>query len=502
MGNLGARLKLVEENELNKYFNDVEEMVKYFKYFYKLNPRLFILISDVIFLNMSFLFGGIFGYLVNVYGIDRQYRPIFSGDEIINRAIYYAIVICVAIFWMARKGRYSEFFGGWRNLEFSTQAIILALILDTVIQYSTKQNFSRLWLFGGWTAALFFLPISYSVVRRIMLKRTQWARPVVLLGSIKMMKAAEAALNTDDFGEYKVSGRVALEHENWDLGSNPTLQTMLREARAANAYVVIAPRAHGLKGALSFCRNLERSRLKFLVVPDLGEEMRRGLFKEMQFMGGVPVISGLGQLANPVNRLVKSVFDFIVCILAIFIFLPLMIIVAVLVSVDGGPIFYGHSRIGKGGKQFKCLKFRSMKVDADAQLKKILETDLVARSEWERDFKLRCDPRITKIGRLLRKMSLDEFPQLINVIRGEMSLVGPRPVVERELEEYYGSESILYTSVKPGITGLWQVSGRNDSGYDRRVDLDCLYSRTWSLPLDVRILLKTIPVVLTRKGAY
>lgn len=202
-----------------------------------------------------------------------------------------------------------------------------------------------------------------------------------------------------------------------------------------------------------------------------------------------------------IEPLLKDVMDRAGAFVALVLFSPLFLILAWKIRQDGGPVFYGHTRIGKNGKQFKCWKFRTMVMNSQEILKELLEKDPAAREEFERTFKLKNDPRITEVGHFLRKSSLDEIPQLFNVLRGEMSLVGPRPVVEAE-RSYYADKIHCYTSVKPGITGLWQVSGRSDTSYDERVHLDCAYVRDWSLLTDIIIIFKTIQVVLTRKGAY
>ena len=179
-----------------------------------------------------------------------------------------------------------------------------------------------------------------------------------------------------------------------------------------------------------------------------------------------------------------------------------MMIVALLVMMqDGGPIFYAQTRIGYNGRVFKCMKFRSMLVDSDARLRKLLAESPEAQAEWDRDHKLRDDPRITALGSFLRRSSLDELPQLFNVLAGEMSLVGPRPIVAAEVKRY-GRRFGNYCSVRPGITGLWQVSGRNDVSYRRRVAIDTYYAQQQSLMLNLRIMLLTIPCVLLRKGSY
>jgi len=181
-----------------------------------------------------------------------------------------------------------------------------------------------------------------------------------------------------------------------------------------------------------------------------------------------------------------------------------MILIAVAIKLtDGGSIFFKHERIGFRGRKFKVLKFRSMYPDADKRLKEILEKDPKAKEEWEKTFKLKNDPRVTPIGKFLRKTSLDELPQFFNVLKGDMSIVGPRPVVEEELKKYYREKAEIYKSVKPGITGYWQVEGRSDvEDYEERVRMDEWYVKNQSFWLDIKIILKTIKVMLTGKGAY
>jgi Undecaprenyl-phosphate galactose phosphotransferase WbaP len=197
----------------------------------------------------------------------------------------------------------------------------------------------------------------------------------------------------------------------------------------------------------------------------------------------------------------KRVFDLIVAAVLLIGVGPAMLVIALLVRRDGGPALFGHTRIGASGRNFRCWKFRTMVVDSDRVLRELLERDAEARSEWERDFKLRRDPRITRIGSFLRKTSLDELPQLINVLTGEMSLAGPRPIVRQEVERY-GDYIASYWQCRPGLSGPWQVSGRNDVSYQTRVTLDHHYVENWSFARDIAILAKTVVVVLRRSGAY
>jgi len=203
---------------------------------------------------------------------------------------------------------------------------------------------------------------------------------------------------------------------------------------------------------------------------------------------------------RPLQMAAKRVVDVVGTLVLLALCAPLFLVIAAMVGMDGGPVVYRHRRVGLNGQMFDCLKFRTMILGAEECLAEFLSYHPEARREWAADQKLSFDPRVTGIGKILRRASLDELPQLVNVLRGEMSLVGPRPVTPSELS-HYGSAATAYASVRPGITGLWQVSGRNDVGYAKRVALDESYVREWNLALDLRILLRTPGVVFTRKGA-
>jgi lipopolysaccharide/colanic/teichoic acid biosynthesis glycosyltransferase len=192
--------------------------------------------------------------------------------------------------------------------------------------------------------------------------------------------------------------------------------------------------------------------------------------------------------------------DVSIAIAALIICWPLLIAVAIVVSLDGGPVIFSHRRVGYGGTRFHCLKFRTMVVDAEKRLEEVLRQDPAARAEWLRDHKLHNDPRVTRLGRFLRRSSLDELPQLFNVLRGEMSIVGPRPIVDAEIQRY-GRRIVHYYKVKPGITGIWQVSGRSDVRYRTRVAMDCLYAKSACPWLYLRLVVATVPAVLARRGS-
>jgi len=219
---------------------------------------------------------------------------------------------------------------------------------------------------------------------------------------------------------------------------------------------------------------------------------------QIQTLGNMPIIS-----FNPDYRW-KRYLDIVLSVIICLVSLPITLLIAVLIKLeDGGPIFYGARRITMAGKEFKCWKFRTMVVDAHKKLDQILNTDPDAKKEWDSIFKLRNDPRITRFGRILRKFSLDELPQFINVIKGEMSIVGARPVEHSQLIQHYKEKSGLYCSIKPGITGPWQVGPRGDmEDYLEKVRLDMWYLHNHSFWLDLKIIFRTVAVVFTGKGAY
>lgn len=292
-------------------------------------------------------------------------------------------------------------------------------------------------------------------------------------------------LNVDEEHSYEVDRKInfLIDHEKYDS-------------------VIISMEHNSLFGLTDLVNHIQKRVRKVIVLPKMTtlSIINGELISSVHHKGMAFYIKN--NLLNPVDRFIKQGFDLCVAILLILLFIPLLLWLysLVFISTKGHPIF-AHERIGFGGRRFKVYKFRTMYLDANQRLKILLENSEENRRAWKKDFKLKDDPRITKIGRFLRKTSLDELPQFINVLRGEMSLVGPRPITQDEIVKY-GDYFEYFTAVKPGISGLWQVSGRNDIEYDERVQLDVWYVRNWSIELDIQILIKTVLVVLGRKGSY
>lgn len=223
---------------------------------------------------------------------------------------------------------------------------------------------------------------------------------------------------------------------------------------------------------------------------------------QLRDLGGILGFSATHNLTKRWNLFIKRCIDLFLCIIAAIIVIPVSVIIGIIIKITSpGPVFYGHKRVGKNGKEIKCWKFRSMCNNSQEILEKILAEDPVRRAEWEKDRKFIDDPRVTKFGKFLRKTSLDELPQLWNIFVGEMSFVGPRPVTQDELTKY-GENKDFILSVKPGLSGMWQISGRSNTGYEERITLDTYYIQNWSVWLDIWIIIKTVWVVINGKGAY
>lgn len=277
------------------------------------------------------------------------------------------------------------------------------------------------------------------------------------------------------------------------IGKIDNLADYLKENEVDYVYIALPMKEeHKIHQILSSCRSLGA---ELFLVPSL--QFLQMYTSEIQLYGDIIFLSFTPRFHS------KRLFDVIFSLFTIICFLPFGLLIALLIKIeDGGPVFYGHRRITLAGKPFRCWKFRTMVPDADRKLAELLKNDGNARAEWGRTYKLRNDPRITQIGKFLRRTSLDEFPQFFNVLKGDMSIVGARPIVEDELSNYYKDNAGSYCSMRPGITGLWQTGDRSDTqNYEERIKLDVWYFLNHSVWVDLKIILKTVISVLTGKGA-
>lgn len=266
--------------------------------------------------------------------------------------------------------------------------------------------------------------------------------------------------------------------------------------------ILIAYRGERVERALEILVRFEGTGVPAMTCIDLGMAGRFAHGSRTRLANGLLQVESFSGQRRWLSFSVKRLVDVVGALVGLALCALPLAVLALVIRRDGGHAFFRHERIGRLGLPFDCLKLRTMRMDSEAILERVLAESPEAREEWARDFKLRDDPRITRVGAFLRRTSLDELPQLWNVLKGDMSLVGPRPVVAAELATYYRESAELYRKVRPGLTGPWQVGGRNDLSYAERVALDAHYALNWSFSSDVMIILRTLGVFFERKGAY
>jgi Undecaprenyl-phosphate galactose phosphotransferase WbaP len=406
------------------------------------------------------------------------------------------VLVCL-LGYFGGRGHYTTRVPSWTQLGDVVIATLVALACDTFLSiaiYNQPVQIEGLLRWVLFAPSLLLLRMSARGVLRM---TGLWTLRTLIVADANERESARDALTSDPALGYRVIGTVSPRV----AASLPDVELLqMVAARGAN-FVMVSVGGGDLRAEHAVLDALRRTGLPLALVPAL-----RGMpvvgFHQHYFLGhDIVMLLSSSNLSRPFSRLLKSVFDLTAAGVLVVLFAPLLFGLAMLVRADGGPAFYRHRRIGAGGRVFDCIKFRSMVVNADHVLRQLLARDSDAAAEWAATQKLRRDPRITRIGRFLRRSSLDELPQLFNVLRGEMSLVGPRPIVTSEVARY-ADDIEYYYAAKPGLTGLWQVSGRNDTSYARRVRLDVWYVRNWTLWHDIAILFKTIPAVFLRRGAH
>lgn len=391
-----------------------------------------------------------------------------------------------------------------RRICLSTTLTYLALG-SAIFLFQEGETYSRAVFLLAWVFSIIGVLLGRQLARTIFARFSWWGYPVLILGAGKTGELVVQTLKRQlSFGLKPVA---VLDDDPQKRGSmlgipvlGPiSIAPLLAQKREVH-YAIVAMPGVQRNRLLKILERYGNTFPHLLMIPDLFGFA--SLWVCSRDIGGVLGLEIRQQLLLPGPRLAKACLDLGLTLVIGILVLPLLVAIALLVMVDSpGPVFYRQYRLGQGGRPFKAWKFRSMVIDADRVLQESLDRHPELRESWERDHKLKYDPRVTRVGRFLRRTSLDELPQLWNVLRGEMSLVGPRPIVDEEIYRY-ADKFELYTRVMPGITGLWQVSGRNDVSYDERVNLDAYYVRNWSVWLDIHILLRTIWVVLVGDGAY
>ena len=452
---------------------------------------------------MAFVSAYAFGGLVfwEIRESQDLFRFFFSWTFI------YLAIVPIGIVWFYLKGHYTRRWPFWDEMRGTSQVLLMLAIIEGALIFLTKSTtFSRIWFTTSFLSLFALLPVFRLLVKWLLSRLNLWRLPTAIVGYGHNAKDVLSALNSERLMGFDVRLFLNLQEGNdSEYNGIPVLYLSdnLEKVLSDNKIrcVVIAFDNDEADSNRSLLERLHRYTQDLYVVPAMRGLPLYGMEIHHFFRHEVIMMRVRNNLLRPVIRFFKRGFDIFGAIMLLFLLAPLLLLLAIMVRMDGGPILFVHERVGLRGRSFRCLKFRSMIVNADEVLQSLLENDVQARAEWETDFKLKNDPRITRVGAFLRDSSLDELPQLWNVLKGDMSLVGPRPLVKEELERY-GDQVDYYLQVRPGMTGLWQVSGRNDVDYSHRVYLDVWYVKNWSLWYDIAILFKTFKVVLKKQGAY
>ncbi|MBQ9407166.1 MAG: undecaprenyl-phosphate galactose phosphotransferase WbaP [Desulfovibrio sp.] len=380
--------------------------------------------------------------------------------------------------------------------QFQVVSLLYGLILAVLFLSHSGDVYSRIVVAGSWAATLVTLPCMRTLCRRLFARHRWWGKQLVIFDRSDvgrelwhtLKRCPERGLNPVDI--------IALPKD--PAAAHACLASAGQRWPSAVA-LLLQKADQGLE--VDHIAAASRYFDNVLLVPFFGPAARTHWLTPRDLGNSVGLL--VRQNLHDKRRLrFKRCMDIALCAAGAVVLLPLGLLLALAIRLDSpGPVFYRQTRLGRHGREIRIFKFRTMVTNADQTLAEVLRRDPTLRAEWQRNQKLRADPRITRTGHLLRKLSLDELPQLLNVVTGDMSLVGPRPIVAGEREKY-GPVYEEYCMVRPGITGLWQISGRNNTSYEERVAYDHYYINNWSVWMDLWIMARTVPVVLTGYGAY
>ena len=468
--------------------------------------------TDIIAMLMAYCLAQLLLIIARDQTIGLAFQTWWTEQDFTRLWTYFGLVtLTIAAFF--NKGHYSKRRPYWNGVREIVNITLIFALCDAALVFFGKWPLSRASLLVNWLLVPCFLVLMRAALKYLLTSAGGWIRPMVIIGWGENALETARAFNDESLMGLGLiaflipDGQIKFDHDCKDrhgqpvpcisLGTDPELTLKY----LGNPHIVLALEKDGIKGFQGLIQRLSGRYQDMQIVPSLRGLPLYGMEVSHFFGHEVLLLTVRNNLARRGPQLLKRSFDLFASIAILIIGSPVLLWIAAQVLASGRPIFYGHKRVGQNGKHFPCYKFRTMKPNADILLQELIAGCPDSKAEWLRDFKLKNDPRITPIGQFLRKTSLDELPQLWNVLKGEMSLVGPRPIVDAELERY-GNQVNYYLEAKPGITGLWQISGRNDVSYDTRVYLDTWYVKNWSLYNDLVILFKTLNVILKKDGAY
>ena len=457
----------------------------------------------------------ILGIFLLSRGIRTDILPLiytgFPVDQPFENPMYIGLVCLIWIFFLYYEGLYTKRFSYWDEIGALWKVSFFSTIGIFTIASAGKigDEISRTVVVLMGVIALVLLPLMRMTFKKALRRAGLLQRRVLILGAGETGRLMLKALRREPNYGYKIIGFVDDDPEKCGktiegIKIHRGVDKALHYINRCNIEdVFIAMPGAGKERHQTLINRLQQKVKNILFVPDIFGIAVVGTNLQHFFHEEAFAFEMKNNLLRPFNIFLKKSFDIVISLLLLpLLFFP-MIVLFVLIQLDSkGPAIFFQERVGKKGRKFRCFKFRTMYADAEERLETVLENDPERKHEWTSFWKLKDDPRITRIGKFLRKTSLDELPQILNVLKGEMSLIGPRPVTEEEILNYYKEAADICYRVLPGITGLWQVSGRNNTSYDYRIALDSWYVRNWNLWLDIIILLKTVRIVLKREGAY
>jgi Undecaprenyl-phosphate galactose phosphotransferase WbaP len=411
----------------------------------------------------------------------------------------FALVLMAIYFEIT--GHYTGRLPFWLELKGLVISTLVALCLDAVIRTTVFGAPCGFETIMRWLLMVPAVLLTRQAVQVILQQYGLWALRTIVIDELAGPPEAKSALNAELETHYSVVATATLaDAAEW---KGHDLEAVVRNSSSEFVVLVVgtgAPDASRRERIV--ISSLDRAGVQYALAPALSSYSIpiTGYNSRHDFKPGAVMLVRDHRVTRLLRRMAKSTLDRTAALLLLLVFSPVFLFLLWRIRADGGPALFGHRRIGANGVQFLCLKFRTMVPNADEVLRDLLLHDAEARAEWSAKRKLTNDPRITRLGRFLRTSSLDELPQLVNVLRGEMSLVGPRPIVQDEVQ-FYGHDFMYYCDAKPGITGLWQVSGRSGTTYEERVKCDVWYVQNWTFWHDCAILIKTVSAVVQRKGA-
>ncbi|VBB09310.1 bacterial sugar transferase [Lucifera butyrica] len=428
----------------------------------------------------------------------------------VNHVYIYFIIPLVYLMFFIYDGIYHRRIPFWNIVEkiFKICAFVTIMAVGLVYFTGQSQHVSRLYVGLSFISCFLFLTLEAYVVRRMLVVCGLWDKPVIIVGAGKTAELLARSFAEESCIGYKIAGLIEdccaerpLTRQFPLLGNFNNIEETILASGVDN--VILATPGLEREQLVSLVYRVQPHVRSLAIIPNLFGIPLSNMEVETFLKEKIVLLKVRNNLSSIVNLMVKRSFDLVVSVLILPFLLLLMSVIAVVIKMDSkGPVFHLAKRLGKNGDEFICYKFRTMHVNSDMILEKHLADDSDASQEWQQFAKLRgYDPRVTATGKWLRKFSLDELPQILNVLKGDMSLVGPRPYLPREKQQMkYYINTILQTL--PGITGFWQVSGRNEIDFDGRLQMDAWYVRNWSVWLDMILLIKTVKVIFSGKGAY